>query len=354
MGSCARIVPVRRREWMRMLAGGALVGLESCGIGISGGGKGEWSRDELKRADVVARGHGCRGWAAWEGRHLEKSWRTHERGPVLSITKSLAGLACAKAATEGWMGADERVAATISEWRGDGGKEAVTVRMLLQQVAGLAGGAKQLYRRNIADKGKVAVSLPQVDAPETIFRYGPACWEVLAELIARKTAARGETLEGFLQRAVLRPIRLNSPEWRSDGKGRLFLSTGAELTVTDLGRLGRTLGDLLAGRDTIGIGAGEFRSMARSSRVNPMFGGGMWLNRNAARARPVEIEEVLDPPKGRSFWGKVCISRHQATSLVALVGSSGQRVFIWPESDQVVARLGFSGSWKDGLLLGVL
>jgi CubicO group peptidase (beta-lactamase class C family) len=178
---------------------------------------------------------------------------------VLSITKVLAGLACAKASGEGWLSADEKVAVTISEWQGDPGKESVTVRMLLQMTAGLEDSAKVLYRRDIADKGKVAVALRLVDPPGSTFRYGPACWEVLAELLHRKAVARGETLEKFLHRGVMRPIGLHSRDWRSDGKGRFFLSTGAELRVTDLGRLGRTLLDLLSGRDAAGIAVGDFR-----------------------------------------------------------------------------------------------
>jgi len=326
-----------------MLGGCAPVG--------GGGGSKKWDRELLKRADVIARARGGNAWAAWESGSLRKSWRTHERGPALSITKSLGALACAKAAGEGWLGADERVAGTISEWRGQGGKDRITVKMLLQMTAGLKEGAGELYRRSIADKGRVAIALPLVDSPGSGFRYGPVCWEVLAELLHRKAVARGETLEKFLHRAVMRPIGLSSPDWRSDGRGRFYLSTGTELTITGMGRLGRTLADLLAGGDSAGISAGAFRNMTRPSRVNPMFGGGLWWNSRAGRGREIEVEDYLDPPRGASFWQGACISRSQPSSMVALIGSAGQRVFVWPESRRVIARLGFSGSWQDGPLL---
>ena len=317
------------------------------GGGRSGGR--DWDRDVLDRADTIARAGGGRGWGAWEGSSLRKSWRTHERGPALSITKSLGCLACARAAGEGWLRADEKVADTLSEWRGQGGKESITVQMLLQMTAGLKEGAGELYRRSIADKGKVAIALPLLDSPGTRFRYGPACWEVLAELLHRKAVARGETLEKFLHRAVMRPIGLSSPDWRSDQRGRFYLSTGTELTVTGLGRLGRTLGDLLSGRDAAGISAGAFRAMSRTSRANAMFGGGLW--RNSRGGREIEIEDELDPPKSPGFWRSACISKRQPSTMVALVGSAGQRVFIWPTERRVIARLGYSRSWNDGTLL---
>lgn len=312
----------------------------------------QWDRDLLESADRVARARGGRAWGAWEGGRLRKSWRTHERGPALSITKSLACLACARAAGEGWLRADERVSDTISEWKGQGAKQVITVRMLLQMTAGLKEGASELYRRSIADKGKVAVALPLLDAPGSRFRYGPVCWEVLAELLHRKCVASGETLERFLHRSVMKPMRLSSPDWRSDQRGRFYLSTGTELTVTDLGRLGRTLGELLSGRDAAGISAGAFQAMARPSRANPMFGGGLWRNRRGGRE--IEIEDELDPPKGPDFWKGACLSRHQPASLVALVGSSGQRVFVWPTEGRVIARLGYSRNWEDGPLLRVV
>ena len=339
---------------MRILGAGAISGVGACGISSGGGGGGVWSRDELESISGAIQRNGCKGWAAWEGGSLRESWRTHESGGILSITKVLAALACAKAAGEGWLRAEEKVADTISEWRGNAGKDAVSVAMLLQMTAGLDDGAGVLYRRDIADKSKVAVGLRMVDAPGAQFRYGPACWEVLAELLHRKLLTRGETLEKFLHRAVMRPIGLRSRDWRSDGKGRFFLSTGAELSVTDLGRLGRTLLEPLTGRDTAGIFARDFRTMTQASSANPIFGGGVWRNRNAGRGQPVEIEDVLDPPRDRSFWRSACISNRQPWSMVALVGSAGQRLFIWPNEGKVVARLGFSGTWKDLPLMAVL
>jgi hypothetical protein len=327
----------------------------ACGGCAGSGGPSDWTAASLDRADLVAKRHGAKGWAAWRGGRQVAAWNSGERGPSLSLTKVLAALAATRAAGEGWLADGENVASTLPEWRGDPQKMRITVLMLLQQTAGLEAGVAALYR-NPSDKSRAAVGLRLVDPPGSLFRYGPASWEVLAELMHRKLVARGETLEKFLHRAVMRPIGLSSPDWRSDRKGRFFLSTGAEMTVEDLGRLGRTVGALLRGENAADFDAGIFARMTRSSAANPMFGGGIWRNVNARKAGafPVEIEDALDPPRSPGFWAGACLSRRQPAEMVALIGSSGRRVFIWPSQDRVVARLGRAASWKDGPFLDAL
>lgn len=308
---------------------------------------------DLERADALARAQGGKGWAAWHGGRIEKQWRSRERGPVYSITKALAGLAAAKAASEGWLGADEKVADTIHEWRGHPGKSAITVRMLLQQTAGLDAGAAALYR-SPKDKGKAAVGLVLVDAPGAQFRYGPACWEVLAELLERKAASRGGSLLKFMGSGVMSPLGLSSPDWRSDGRERIYLSTGAELSAHDLGKLGQAISRLANGSRVAGIDPARHAEMIQPSAANPIFGGGVWRNRMSPHGVEREIEDTLDPPRSAAFWRSTCLSRSQPPSMLALIGSSGKRVFIWPDRGRVMARLGASAAWRDGPFLAAL
>jgi CubicO group peptidase (beta-lactamase class C family) len=309
----------------------------------------------LSRAETLASGPGGQGWAAWRGGQRLAGWNTSARDPSLSMTKVLAALAATRAAAEGWLTESEKVVSTVPEWRRDARKSRITVAMLLQQTAGLEAGVAALYR-NPSDKGRNAIALRAVDEPGTVFRYGPACWEVLAELLHRKLSAKGETLEKFLHRAVMRPIGLSSPDWRSDKKGRFFLSTGAEMSVEELGRLGLTIAALMRGESAAGFDAAIFARMTRPSSVNPMFGGGVWRNATVRKsgAMAIEVEDAIDPPSSTGFWQNACLSRRQPSELLALIGSSGRRVFIWPSEDQVVARLGRSPSWKDQPFLAVL
>ncbi len=332
-----------------------LLGAVLAGGGCAGPAAAGWSASRLGAADAIARRHGGRGWAAWQGDSRIFAWQSGHQGPVLSIAKSLAALAATRAAAEGWLDDSEQVADTVGEWRGDPRKSRITVAMLLQQTAGLEAGVAALYR-NPADKGRNALAVRAVDVPGRFFRYGPACWEVLAELLQRKLAGRGESLEGFLDRAVMRPVGLASPAWRADQAGRRFLSTGPELSVDELGRLGRTIGALLRGENAAGFEAAHFATMTRPSAANPLFGGGLWRNVHARKpaAREIEVEDALDPPPPVSFWRDACLSRSQPAEMVALIGSSGRRVFIWPSQDRVVARHGVASSWKDGPFLRAL
>lgn len=344
---------IPRRDFLKV-AGAACLGMTGCGA-TSGSASLSWTSAGLTRADSEARRHGGRGWAAWSGGRRVAGWNESGEGPALSITKAIAALAAARAAGEGWLDPDEKAADTLTEWRADPLKRRITVGMLLQQTAGLECGVAALYR-NPADKGRNALALRVVDEPGTFFRYGPACWETLAELLRRKLSARGGDLESFLAARVMRPLGLHSPEWRSDRKGRFYLSTGAELSVMELGALGRAIGSLLRGDDVAGIGAGHFAAMTRVSSANLLFGGGLWRNTRAAGpgAVAVEIEDALDPPARGAFWKRACLSREHPADLVALIGSSGRRVFIWPGEDKVVARLGVGRSWKDGPFLSAL
>lgn len=315
----------------------------SCAGPTGGGGSIRWGR-----VDVLAKQHGCRGWGAWKDGSRVEGWQASYEGPILSITKALAVLGATRAAAEGWLDPGEQVVDTIPEWRGDARKQRITVQMLLQQTAGLEAGVAALYR-NPADKGRNAIALRVIDEPGSFFRYGPACSEVLAELMQRKLTARGQSLEKFLHRAVMVPVGLGSPDWRSDKKGRFYLSTGAELSVDELGKLGRTIARLLVGESHDGFDAAHFARMTRTSAANPMFGGGLWRNTGS---REIEVEDALDPPASTAFWQAARMSRRQPSDLVALIGSSGRRVFIWPRQQLVIARHGVARSWSDRSFLG--
>jgi CubicO group peptidase (beta-lactamase class C family) len=334
-----------RREWLKWAAAGAAGGFAGC-AGVP---------EECRsgRVDQVAGCWNPKGWALWHGRSRVQAWHPDGYGPTLSITKALAGLAVTKAVAQGKVELDEPLHVTFPEWRNDEAKRRITPRMLLQQTSGLEGGAGQLYRGTVADKGRAALALRVVDAPGTQFRYGPSHWEVLAEFLQRRLG--GESLENYLHRSVMRPIGLRSSDWRADGRGRYYLSTGAKMTVEDLGKLGRTLASLLRGNSADGFDAGAFAEVARPSPANPMFGGGLWRNGQAGRgARLIEVEDALDPPRSPGFWANACLSPRHSPNLAMLVGSSGQRVAIWPSQDRVFARLGASRSWQDGPLLNAL
>jgi CubicO group peptidase (beta-lactamase class C family) len=342
---------MNRRNWLRLTITGTLSGLTGCasmGGGAGGGDTIQISAATKRRLSSA----GAAGYGVWQGGRMIDSLNPGAELGSLSLTKSIAALALTRAVAEGWLSFDGSLTDVIPEWRDDAAKSRITVRMLVNQTAGFAPSPGPLYRGKIQDKGRVAIALPLVHAPGTRFRYGPACWEILAEVLHRKLSADGSTLEKFIDRVTGR-IGLSSRNWRKDGKGRYYLSTGAEYGVRELGKLGHTLGKLARGLNDAGLDAGIFRDLASPRGANPMFGAGIWWNRNASKAgaAAIEPERLLDGVHEPAFWSRACLSTRAAAGWLAVIGSGGKRVYVLPDKDIVIARLGRAYGWHDGALL---
>jgi CubicO group peptidase (beta-lactamase class C family) len=295
---------------------------------------------------------GGEGYGIWKDGKWMVGRSPHQRMPSLSITKSLAALAVVRAAGEGWIELDRPLVDVIPEWRADAGKRRVTVRMLTNQTAGFSSGVAALYRGAIPDKGQVAIALPLVDPPGERFRYGAASSEILAEVLRRLLRKQATTPEAFLTE-VMGEIGISSPDWRKDLAGNFYLSTGAQFSVRDLGRLGLVVAKLTAGEDTAKLDSGIFRDLASPRAANPMVGCGIWWNRNATSpgAFAIEPERNLDTVRPAAFWRLACLGPDLDPDWLAMVGSGGKRVYVLPSRGLVVARLGRSSSWNDGAFL---
>jgi len=334
---------MKRRDWLRLAGGAGWVALGS-GCGATG----ESDQLDLPAADRL----GGDGYGIWHGRRLVGGRNLGLRLESFSITKSLAALAVVRAAGEGWMEPDQPLGEVIREWRADPRKCRVTVRMLVNQTAGFPSGEAALYRGRIRDKGLAAVALPLVDPPGECFRYGPASSEILAEVLRRKLLKRGSSTEEFLSE-IMRRIGISSPDWRKDEAGKFYLSTGAQFSVADLGRLGQTVSRLACGDNAAGLKAAVFQDLAAPRTANPMVAAGIWWNRHADKpgAFSIEPERHLDNVHPPSFWTLACLGIPCDPGWLAMVGSGGKRVYVLPSRDLVVARLGHSASWNDGAFL---
>lgn len=281
------------------------------------------------------------GYAVLQAGRLISGNNLDARLSSLSITKSFASLAVADAVAEGWLEFDAPLVTILPEWRAQRGKENITLRLLLNQSAGFRSGVPQLYRGVIPDKGRTAIRLPLIDPPGSRFRYGPASWEIIAEVMKRRLADRGITLRDHLVRLMSR-IGISSPGWRMDGGGTPYFSTGAEFSVRDLGQLGGLLAELSQGRNSAGWKAAIFQDMVAPRPANPMVSSGIWWNRNAARndAHPITPERELDAVRPPAFWSRACLSPSADPDWLALVGSGGRRVYVLPGRRIVIARIG--------------
>lgn len=334
---------MKRRTWLT-LAGhtGWATLLAGCASAEKGGGIDPTAAEQF----------GGDGYGIWKNGKWIGGRGPNQRMPSLSITKSLAALAVVRAVGEGWIELDRPLTDVIPEWRTDAGKRRVTVRMLVNQTAGFSSGVAALYRGIIADKGRAAIALPLVDPPGERFRYGAASSEILAEVLRRRLRERGSNTDAFL-REIMGRIGISSPDWRKDLAGNFYLSTGAQFSVWDLGRLGQIVAKLTAGGEAAGLDSGVFRDLASPRRANPMVAAGIWWNRNANQsgAFAIEPERNIDDVRPPAFWRLACLSPDLDPDWLAMVGSGGKRVYVLPPRGLVVARLGRSASWNDGAFL---
>lgn len=276
---------------------------------------------------------------------------------VFSITKSLAAMACFAAAGEGWLSLDERVSDTIDEWKTHPAKRTITVRMLLNQTAGIAAGFPALYSPGLDNKATRAIRLPMVFSPGKQFDYGPSYFEVLEVLLTRKLASRGITARQWISSEVLAPAGAKAgPDWRTDGIGQAFLSTGAMLTARDVVAVANLM---------LNNGKASHRSVFPSrfvseaimgSLANRMYGLSFWNNQNATHpnANEVSVEAVLGRELSPEFWQTGCISRSAPDDLMAMMGSGGMRAYLVPSRGMVVVRFGNGGEFEDAEFLARL
>lgn len=272
--------------------------------------------------------------------------------PVMSITKNLAALAVLSARAERLLSLDEPVAKTITEWRGQTGRERITIRELLNQTSGLASGYDEIYSRSVRDKNEVAIRLSRVAAPGALFDYAPCNYELLEEILRRKLAARGIDPLAYLETRVLRPLGIEAADWRRDRKGNPFFSAGAKLTARELARIG----EFVRTRGRIWIfpvlPASAFDGAFAGSSANSMYGFSFWLNANAARgADPVSIEGTLGEERSPARWSASCLSSVAPPDLVAMVGSGGMRCYMVPSRKLVVVRFGNGSNFSDAEFL---
>lgn len=283
------------------------------------------------------------------GGGASKAW------PVYSGTKAFWAVAAIAATQDGWLRLDERVSATIAEWRDDPRRKDITARELLDFTSGLDPNFP-LHSDRVADRNAAALRSAVVAARGKAFTYGPSHGQVLCELLRRKLAPSGEKPLRFLHRRVLAPLDIGGVEYRADRQGNPLVASGFRLTARQWSRLGL----MLLGRGRLGTAVilreEALEPALQGSRANPCFGFALWLNRAAGHrgAREVDIEQMLERPWQKQDWRNACICRDAPPDLFAAVGSGHQRLWVIPSLDLVVVRQGEDAPFSDADFLRIL
>jgi CubicO group peptidase (beta-lactamase class C family) len=254
------------------------------------------------------------GKVVWEdypnGGHPE---RPHE---LASGTKSFSGLMAVAAAQDGLLALDEPVAQTLSEWRDDPLRSAITIRQLLQLVSGLPGG-----RLGRPPTYAEAVQTPAAAHPGSRFSYGPIPFQVFGELMRRKLG--GDPL-AYLERRIFFPLGLEYAFWRRGPDGYPHLPSGAFLTARNWARLGELVrtGGVWQGRRL--LDEALVAECFLPSSVNPFYGLTWWLSKAL-------------PPQQQTALRQFGLELDQPGWVVA-AGAGGQRLYVHREKGWVVVR----------------
>lgn len=270
--------------------------------------------------------------------------------PLWSGTKTFACALAMEGLEQGILDLDELAVDTLPELA-DGERQDITARHLLQFTSGLKGdwGALSLdgfYAtddQRIADKYAHALGQPLLTEPGTTYRYGSVHLMVFGELMARKLD--GDPL-AWLEEQVLDPIGFRYAGWTHDPSGSPMWPYGAWTTAAEWMRLGVLLRDDGVWQGQRILPAGTLAACGTGSPANPAYGLGMWLNRDPASADLAGIAQFEDE-------GPVLYAQGP-DDLVAAGGARGQRLYILPQQDMVVAILTDSREFTDSEFLSRL
>ena len=273
---------------------------------------------------------------------LDRSADTPQR--IYSGTKAFWNLAALAAAEDGILDLDERVADTITLWRKDPRKSRGTLRQLLDFSGGLAPGFG-LQVNEYGDRDRTALRLPMVAEPGRAFIYGPSALQVFHQVLKEKLSDKTPT--EYLERRVLRRLRLGPQRYLDDRAGNPLLAAGFTLTARQWAKLGQLV--LAKGKPV--VKPESLEQCWRGSSANRAFSLGWWNNRAAPGGREFDFEDMLTPKWSRQDWHDACLCRDAPSDLVACIGSAYQRLYVIPSLDLVVVRQGKGGRFSDARFL---
>jgi len=257
-----------------------------------------------------------------DGIDPEQGWE------IASGVKSFTAIMAAAAVRDGLLTLDEPAADTLTEWRGDPERAAITVSHLLSQSSGLA-----LPRESNRLPGyEAAIRTRAQRAPGEAFIYGPRHFQVFGELMRRKLEAAGldATPAHYLGRRVFVPLGIRVTNWATVD-GMPVLSEGASISPLDWARFGHfVLHDGDAGGTGL-VDAAALEALFQPSGPNPAYGLGWWLPHpsHAGFRGSRQIGHLLDTLGADADFPDIRVA----------AGAGAQRLYLFPELDLVVVRM---------------
>ncbi len=271
---------------------------------------------------------------------------------LASGTKSFSLALFALGVQEGIWTLDEPVSKTITEWRGNPGREAITIRHLLNLSSGLKDAESyNVFRVPQLDIYDLAINQSmQVFPAGSGFIYGSVNFYVLAALFERKT---GRDPVQYLYDHLLKTLGMPQQHldlWIRDSKGKPQLAGGAYLDARSWLNFGLMIanGGQWKGRQLL-----DPATLALLNGIsNPAFEGyGVsWWRNNAING---SYQSATDVVPGDARPDAERILPQQPVDVFFAAGLGRQRLFVVPSQNLVIVRFGMTlgDSFSDQELL---
>jgi CubicO group peptidase (beta-lactamase class C family) len=242
-----------------------------------------------------------------------------------SGTKSLVGLMAAAAVQDKLLSLDEPASGTLTEWKADPQKAAITIRQLLAMTGGQAStvGRPAGYMDS--------VEAPLAAAPGAKFQYGPAPMQIVGEIMRRKLAAAGldSNPRRYIERRILTPIGVKVGDWRSGPDGAPLMPQGLVLSASEWAKIGEFVRGRGAQNGKPLIDAATLADLFKGSDANPAYGLTWWLPRASPASDPVTRATDITKHAGEL-----------PADMVVAAGAGDQRLYVIPSRRLTIVRQG--------------
>jgi CubicO group peptidase (beta-lactamase class C family) len=251
--------------------------------------------------------------------------------PMLSwsMAKSVTATLVGAAALKGYLDIEDP--APVPEWIGDPAKSAITWNDLLRMQTSLAFDetygdpnsdvSQSLFRSREA--GARAARQPLLARPGEIWNYSSGTTNLIVRTLRQTLAARDIDLDAFAKEAIFAPIGAASFALEPDSSGAPIGSSYVYATARDWAKLGELY---LRGGEWQGVRllSEDWAAYVRrpTGASNGEYGAHFWLNFDG-EARTRYLPELPE-------------------SVYYMAGHEGQYVFILPDKNAVIVRLGMT------------
>lgn len=309
----------------------------------------------------------------------DNGWTAQRPHPLASGTKSFTGVLAMLAVQDGLLTLDEHAGDTLTEWKSDPRKSAITIRHLLTLSSGLdsaerafgigrgdrhgsrvLGEMTELRAERLGLDGSVkpdnwnltALAVPMVSDAGEQFRYGPSHFFVFSEVLNRKLAAAGgpqtSTMD-YLRDRLLKPLGIEVARIGRDRAGNPNLPGGMLLTAREWAKFGQFVLDDGAAADGRRLLAPELLAECfRPSSTNPRYGLTWWLptpDRDVSAAADAPDADTADASGGNAA-ATADGPAGDAPRIFMAAGLGKQRLYVIPDRGLVIVR--FAEATRDG------